>query len=463
MVIDQPVAAGADDRTIADLRHLLDTDTVSAEDLAVETCRRLDEEHRDLNAVLAVTVDRATTTARRSDRARAAGQHGPLLGIPYGVKDIIDVRGMRTTCGCAAAAEATASVDARVVELLERAGATLVGKFALAELIGLATTDPSDSLAGPIKNPWDRTRWAGGSSGGSAVAVAVGLVPFALGSETAGSIGAPAAWCGVTGLRPSVGAVSCDGVKPLSPTLDKVGVFARSAADCEIVFDVVAESDSDRLKVDASTLRVGHVASDFQHDAPPAIRQRLADALEVVDQVAALVESPGLPPQFPYRETLDVIMQAEAWASFAAIRDSGRLDLVADDDARAFLGGAPIAADRYARASDARRSLIAQMTPMFDTVDIVMTTNFALPWPMPALGDRWTPITIGGGNTAMVWASNLAGLPAVFIPVGLADGLPVSVQFVGPTGSEHRLLALAQSVQKETSWHRLRPPLQRTA
>lgn len=225
--------------TIAELGELLDTGALSAEELVGDTCRRLKSVGASLNAVAAMTTERAIASARAADRARARGATGPLLGIPHGVKDIIDVEGTATTCGTTALASSIAERDALVVERLASAGAPLVAKLALAELIGLATEDPSTSCFGPAYNPWDRSRWAGGSSGGSAAAVAAGLVPFALGSETAGSIGAPAAWCGVTGFRPSHGVVPCDGVAPLAPSLDKVGVLARSAADCAVVFDVI--------------------------------------------------------------------------------------------------------------------------------------------------------------------------------------------------------------------------------
>jgi aspartyl-tRNA(Asn)/glutamyl-tRNA(Gln) amidotransferase subunit A len=465
MLMDRGVTGTFGDLSVAELGRLLDDRVVSAEELVIETCRCLNDERHDLNAVVSVTVDRAVDAARLVDRARAAGGRGPLLGIPFGVKDIIDVRGTRTSSGCAAVETADASADARVVSLLEGAGAPLVGKFSLAELIGLAATDPSDSLVGPIRNPWDNTRWAGGSSGGSAAAVAAGLVPFALGSETAGSIGAPAAWCGVTALRPSLGAVSRDGVAPLAPTLDKVGIFAKSAQDCETVFDVIAENgaaDWPEPAVTASEMRVGYVASDFTDDAPAETRAQYREALEAVGSVAMLVDSPGLAPHFAYRDTLDTIMQAEAWRSFASIRDGGRLDLVRDDHARAFLGGAPVNDELYRAALAARLLLIEQLGVMFESVDAIVTTNFALPWPIPLIGEPWTPIEIRGGNTAMVWASNLVGLPAVFVPVGLAGGLPVSIQLVGSVGSDLLLLALAQSLQKETLWHRLRPPVEAT-
>lgn len=458
--MDDPVLTAVDGLTVAELGRLLDDGTLTAEALVVDTCRRIESVGGPLNAVATSTADRAMASARAADEMRALGARRPLLGIPYGVKDIIDVEGTATTCGSAATDHAPKPSDAAVVSLLDRAGASLVAKFALAELIGLAVSDPTVSAFGQAHNPWDRSRWAGGSSGGSAAAVATGLVPFALGSETAGSIGSPAAWCGVTGLRPSYGAVSTSGVAPLAPTLDKVGVLARSAEDCAVVFDVISGAGQSNVEAESvSSMSVGYVATDFDGDAPAEMAGRHADALAAIGSVTRLVESPGLPEQFDYRRMLDTIMQPEGWHAFESVRAADRLDLVGDDKARAFLAGDPVDPDEYRSALDARRTLIGELHSMFENVDAVLTTNFALPWPIPAIGEPWTPIPILGGNTAMVWASNLAGLPAVSIPVGLVDGLPVGVQFVGPIGSDHRLMALAHAVQKETEWHRQRPPI----
>ena len=460
-VVEARATTAVDGLTIAELGELLDAGALSAEELVGETCRRLESIGGSLNAIATMTTERAIASARAADRARSRGERSALLGIPYGVKDIIDVEGSATTCGTAALASSLAEHDATVVERLEQAGTSLVAKLALAELIGLATTDPTTSCFGPAYNPWDTSRWAGGSSGGSAAAVAAGLVPFALGSETAGSIGAPAAWCGVTGFRPSYGVVPCDGVAPLAPTLDKVGVLARSAADCATVFDVIAASqpyDLEGACTSLSSMTVGHQASDFDEDAPASMRVCHAAALDAIGEVANLVESPGLPPQFDYREMLDTIMQAEAWRSFGSLRSQRRTEQIGDDHARRFIQGEPVDDDRYRAALSAREILIGEIDTMFETVDAVVTTNFALPWPIPEIGDAWTPVPILGGNTAMVWASNLVGLPAVFVPVGLVDGLPVGIQFVGPSGSDRRLMTLAHAVQKETAWHRMRPP-----
>ena len=456
------VAVSTAGLTIAELGRLLDAGALTSEELVLDTCERIETIGGPLNAVATSTAERALSAARAADEVRALGMRHPLLGIPYGVKDIIDVEGTATTCGSAAIDPTPKRRDAAVVARLDRAGASLVAKFALAELIGLAASDPTTSVSGRAHNPWDRSRWAGGSSGGSAAAVAAGLVPFALGSETAGSIGSPAAWCGVTGLRPSYGAVGTSGVAPLSPTLDKVGVLARSVEDCATVFEVISDSGPvhlDAASATTSSMTVGHVATDFTRDAPAEMAGRHAEAMAAIGRVTRLVESPGLPPQFDYRAVLDTIMQAEGWRSFEALRSGDRLGLVGDDHARTFLAGEPVDADRYRAALRERSALIDALGSMFDHVDAIVTTNFALPWPIPSIGEPWSPVPILGGNTAMVWASNLAGLPAVFIPVGQVDGLPVGVQFVGPIGSDHRLMALAHAVQKETEWHRQRPPI----
>jgi aspartyl-tRNA(Asn)/glutamyl-tRNA(Gln) amidotransferase subunit A len=330
--------------------------------------------------------------------------------------------------------------------------------------------DPRAGLHGPALTPWNPARWAGGSSGGSGAAVAAGAVPFALGSETAGSIASPAAWCGVTGFRPSFGRVSRAGVAPLAPTLDKVGVLARSATDCATVLQAVSGRDRldptvTRGRVDAPSvvavevgaLRVGLAESDVEHAAPEPLRPSLRDAVAAVRELGVQTVDACLPEAFDYRGTLDTIVGAEGAASFQPLVAAGRLDLVGDASARQAIAEAPVRAVDYLAALEARTRLDGMLEELFAACDLVLTTNFALPWPIPAVDEEWDAIPILGGSTAAVWAGNLAGLPAAFLPVAPVDGLPVGIQVFGPPGADARVLAFAVAFQAVTSWHRQRP------
>lgn len=454
-------------RTIDELRDLLDRGDASARELATASLDELGRLGGPLGAVATLLPERAMAAAGAADSALRSGRRSRLLGVPYAVKDIVDVAGTATTCGTAALADDVRSVDATVVSRLDRAGGVLTGKLALVELIGLQVHDPRSSLHGPARNPWAADRWAGGSSGGSAIAVAIGALPAAVGSETCGSIGAPAAWCGVTGFRPTAGRVSRRGVAPLAPSLDKVGVLGRSAADCAHMLATMSGRDSADPEshgapitpvIPPETVRVGWSAADFDNAAPHATRSAFHEPLDMLGQlVGPFVDDIALPEGFDYRDVVDTIMGAEGSASFRRLVDDGTIGLVSDRRAREYVESAPVSARDYLRALDEQARFRALVPTLFGACDVIVTTNFVRPWPIPPVDGEWDPIPIDGGNTAMVWASNLAGLPAVFLPAGFVDGLPVSIQLVGSPGRDSALLALAAAFQRDTTWHLTRP------
>ena len=450
---------------------MLDGGEVSAIELTKLFLDRLERHGGRFNAVVGLLPDRALAAAARADRRRRAGERGGVLGIPYGAKDIFGTTGMPTHGGSAASFRSVPDADAHVIRRLDQAGAPILGKLALMELVGFGTRLPTSSAQGPAKSPWALDRWAGGSSGGSAAAVAAGLVPFALGSETAGSVGSPAAWCGITGFRPSLGLIGRGGMLPLSPTLDKPGVLSWSAQDARTVVTALAGRDArdsasraTRFRPEAErdidrdglrALRVGFAPPDFAIDAPPAARAALAEAVQAVRDLGVTLVDVAVPAPFAYRSTLDTIMNAEATRSFRELVESDQVDLILDPEARAAVRGPGPSATEYADALRARRSLMRRFSETWTACDLLLAANFVHPWPIPALDAPFGEIPRSGGNTEMVWAGNLAGLPAVFLPAGLSDdGLPVSIQIVGPRWADALVLAVGTAFQASTGWHR---------
>ena len=460
--------------TVGELRAMLARGDLTAVELAEFFLGRLQRHGGTFNAVVALSRERALRTARVADRRRRRGQAAPLLGIPYAAKDIFGTRGMPTHAGSLASFTLPGDVDAGVVRRLDRAGAPLLGKLALMELVGFGTRLPTSSAQGPARSPWDLQRWAGGSSGGSGAAVAAGLVPFALGSETAGSVGSPAAWCGITGFRPSLGLIGRGGMTPLSPTLDKPGVLARTAEDARSIVGVVAGRDArdpaarwtgfgrdvGRVgAVEVGSLRIGYAESDIEEAAPAEVRGALRAAVQAFRDLGATIVDASLPQAFPYRETLDTIMNTEGIRSFRELVDTGQVDLIIDPEARAAVRGPGPSPEAYRTALQARRRLMGELAGVWQRCDILVATNFVRPWPIPALDAPFGDVPISGGNTAMVWAGNLAGLPAVFLPVGLStEGLPVSIAVVGPRWGDVLVLGVGAAFQGITDFHRLVPP-----
>jgi aspartyl-tRNA(Asn)/glutamyl-tRNA(Gln) amidotransferase subunit A len=437
------------------------------------------------NAVATVMRERALIEARRADRTRATGRSA-LHGVPYGAKDLVAATGARTTWGAPPFRDQSFDEDATVITKLQRAGAVLVAKLAMVELAGGGGYRyPSASLQGPGKNPWNTGRWSGGSSSGSGSAVAAGLVAWAIGSETSGSIGTPAAFCGVTGLRPTYGLVSRHGAMALSWTLDKLGPMARTADDCGLALQAMAGPDpadptvsgkrfaplSGRAAASAvRRARVGFAEEDLDHATPEAKRaleRGLAELRKIIPKVTRTV----LPTDLPYGPMVGTVFGAEGATIFNELIDSGRVDELVDKRQAAGLkAGSEIRARDYLQAQRLRAILIERFRELFETVDVIVgpartSTAPALDAPLdgrpPGSGSlAATPKADapGPGNTALIPAGNLAGLPAIFFPCGFGtDGLPVGLQIVGPPFSEPLLVAIASAYQRATGHHLKRP------
>jgi aspartyl-tRNA(Asn)/glutamyl-tRNA(Gln) amidotransferase subunit A len=456
---------------VAALGDQLRARTLSPVDLA-ETCLdRLRRLGPRLGAVVTVTEERALAEARVAEAELAAGRwRGPLHGVPYGLKDLVDTRGIPTTCGARPLADRIPERDATVVTRLAEAGAVLVAKLSLIELAGgLGYHTGMASLTGPCRNPWDTTRWAGGSSSGPAAAVAAGLVPFALGTETWGSIMCPAAFCGVTGLRPTYGAVSRAGVMALGYTLDKVGPLARSAEDCALVLAaLVGEDPRDPstvppppalARVRAEVPRGLRVALlDVPGPAlPPAAAAGLAAAAAALREAGAILE-PARLPDLPYEPVARLLLEAEVAAALEPLIRSGRTRELADashrdrtpEDYQPRAGAAD-----YVRATRVRGEVQRALARFFERYDLVLAPN--LPVTPPRVDEVHDELFAAPDPLGAAGA--VAGLPALALPCGFEAGLPVSLQLVGPPLSEARLLSAGALLQARTGFHRPRPPL----
>ncbi len=325
-------------------------------------------------------------------------------------------------------------------------------------------------------NPWDNTRWSGGSSSGSAIAVAAGLVTYALGSETSGSILTPSAFCGVTGLRPTYGLVSRHGAMALSWTLDKIGPICRSAEDCGLVLEAIAGADYDdpssasknfyytpQFARDLKDIRVGFAPVDFNEGVDPAARADYAKALETIRSLGVQVTEAKM-PDFPYGAVIGTIISAEGSAVFEPLIKSGQVDQLADQHQIAGLkAGLEIPANEYLKAMRIRALIQEAFHDLLSTVDVLIAPTRYDPAPKITqpldrrASERPTPST--PGLTTLIPAGNLAGLPALSLPCGFANGMPMGLQLVGSPFSENMLLAIGKTFQDRTDWHKRRPPV----
>jgi aspartyl-tRNA(Asn)/glutamyl-tRNA(Gln) amidotransferase subunit A len=461
--------------TIPQLNERLLAREVSALDLARACADRLQQLGPRYNALALALPQQAVRKAEQTDKEIKRGRtRGPLQGIPYGVKDLISFGGQPTTWGAQPYAGQVFDYDATVVTRLGSVGATLVGKLSTVELAGgggyrLA----SASLQGPGKNPWDVTKWSGGSSSGPAAAVAAGLVPFAIGSETSGSIVTPASYCGVTALRPTYGLVSRHGAMALSWTLDKLGPFARSADDCGLILQVIAGSDSNdpgsaghsfyytpQYGRAVRGMRAGYAPVDFSQWAEPEARPAFAAALDVLKQSGVEFQETKL-PDFPYGAVISTIIGSEEASIFEELITSGRVDQLRDQAQIAGLkANLEIPALAYLKAMRLRRLIQEAFRDLFGNVDVLVSPGRfspATPLDQPLDQDPGSRPQ-DPGMSALIAAANLAGLPALVLPCGFAGNLPVALQIVGAPFTENLLLAIGREFQSHTDWNRRRPP-----
>lgn len=447
---------------VTELAALLRTRQVSSVELTrlyLERLRRFDPL---LHCVITYTEELALEQARRADQEIALGRYrGPLHGIPWGAKDLLAVPDYRTTWGAMPYKDQVRPDKATVAARLEEAGAVLLAKLSVG---ALAWGDVW--FEATTKNPWKPEQGSSGSSAGSASATAAGLVGFAIGTETWGSIVSPCTRCGATGLRPTFGRVSRHGAMALAWSMDKIGAIARSVEDCALVFGAIHGADGldpsavDRPfhwppRRDIRSLRVGYVEALFEEDrAAQAEKEeekaRLREWQEFDRRTLEVLRSLGvelipikLPEQYPV-SALSFILTAEAAIAFDELTRSGRDDLlvrqVADAWPNVFRQGQLIPAVEYLRANRVRTLLLEEMERVMAAVDVYVAPSF-------------------GGSHLLL--TNLTGHPAVVLPNGFrsSDTTPTSITFTGRLYGETELLALAHAYQQATDFHLRRPPL----
>ena len=465
-----------------ELRAALRKRQISAVELADEFCDLLERVGPRYNAVATVTRARARTEAKRADAALKRRDPRTLLGIPYGAKDLLAAKGAPTTWGAPPYRDQVFAEDATAIARLVKAGGVLAAKLAMVELAGGGGYRyPSASLQGPGRNPWNTERWSGGSSSGSAAAVGGGIVPFALGSETSGSIGTPSAYCGVTGLRPTYGLISRHGAMALSWTLDKIGPMARNAEDCSLVLEAVAGPDAN----DASSsgkrhrpltaaaarsavkkVRVAFAEEDIADHASPEAKAALEKGVAEFKRVARNFTRATLPSDMPFGPMVGTVYGAEGATIFAELIEGDRFEELVDARQKAGLRAAlDIRARDYLHAMRLRVQLSAAFAEIFKSADVILSAGRAItatpitqPLDSPPTTASNPPPSKRPGNIGLIPAGNLAGVPAIFFPCGFGtDGLPVGLQLVGPPFSEPLLLALAAAYQRETAHHTKTP------
>jgi len=466
--------------SITELNQKLTKKEFSAVELARAFCDRLESIGPRYNALALSLRKVALSDAKEVDGdIKRERLRGPLQGIPFGAKDLLSFGKHPTTWGAKPYEGQVFKETASVLKHLQKRGGLLTGKLAMVELAGGPSYRyASASLTGPGLNPWDPTRWSGGSSSGSAIAVAAGLVTYALGSETSGSILTPSAFCGVTGLRPTYGLVSRNGAMALSWTLDKIGPICRSAEDCGLVLEAIAGGDADdpasarksfhytpQFARDLKDVRVGFAPSDFSERVDPAARADYAKALETIRSLGVEVAEKEVKlPEFPYAAVISTIISSEGSAIFEPLIKSGGVDQLADQHQIAGLkAGLEIPAKDYLKAMRIRSLIQEAFRDTLSAVDVLIApTRFD---PAPKItqpldrrsSDRPAPST--SGLSALIPAGNLAGLPALSLPCGFANGMPMGLQLVGTPFSENLLLAIGRAFQERTDWHKRRPPI----
>ena len=423
---------------------------------------RIDSLNSKNHAFISVDHDGALAAARQAEREIFAGRAlGPLHGIPLGIKDIIDVAGQATTCHSKIRLEHRASEDAQVIRKLRAAGVIFMGKLALHEF---AIGGPSFDLPfPPARNPWNLNHHPGGSSSGSGAALAAGLVPLALGTDTGGSVRNPAASCGIVGLKATYELVSRRGVFTLSSTLDHVGPMARTVEDTGLLLNVMAEPQREGITPDYTLdlqrgvkgLRIGYVRHFHELDevAHPEVSAALDEAAKVFAKLGAVVTDVRLPPLNDFLTAQKFLMMAEGWAVHEKwLRE--RPEDYAQMSRRKLLTGAFVTGGEYVQSMQRRRLLIDAVDDLFKDYDVLLVANSM----DPACRIDDEPEILRTYTRQARMPFNLTGHPAISMMTGQSTGgLPLSMQLVGKCFAEATVLRVAAAYERETQWHTRHP------
>ena len=476
--------------TLTDLAEGLRSRHFSSVELARFYLDRIERLDLDYNSFITVTRDRALTQAATADTKLRTGTATPLTGLPIAHKDIFCTAGVRTSCGSKMLDTFIAPYDATAVTRLDAAGAVTLGKTNMDEFAMGSSCETS--YYGPVRNPWDTSRVPGGSSGGSAAAIAAGLTPAATGTDTGGSIRQPAALSGICGLKPTYGCVSRYGMVAFASSLDQGGPMARSVADIALLIDAMAGFDardstsaqqghdgnaSTAASEPSSPLRIGLPAEYLAMLTEPALARVFDEARRVLESLGHTLVEVSLPHTAAAVSTYYVVASAEASTNLArydGVRYGHRCDAPVDltdlyersrsegfgrEVKRRILTGTYALSvgyfdAYYLKAQRVRRLIRDDFIAAFQTVDALLTpTTPSTAFPIGQISD---PVEMYQQDVFTVPAS-LAGLPALALPSGFHDGLPVGMQLVGPHFSESRLIGLGAHYQRATDWHHRTP------
>jgi aspartyl-tRNA(Asn)/glutamyl-tRNA(Gln) amidotransferase subunit A len=455
--------------TIAEAGRLIASKKLSPVELTRALLQRIAEIDPEINAFLTVTEEQALAAARAAERRVRSGRTSRLLGIPLAHKDLFETAGIRTTAHSKLLAENVPRHDAEALRLLSEAGAVLLGKLATHEF-GIG--GPSFDLPWPpARNPWDLRRFTGGSSSGSAAAVAAGLCLGSLASDTDGSIRLPAAFCGVAGLKPTSGLISRRGLVPVAPSLDTAGPIAWTAEDCAILLDAIAAHDpADKGSVSGPKLsyaraiaasvrglRVGLVRHFYERDVPasPEVLRMMAQAVAVLRDLGCRVEDATLPPVQDYNAVCRVITSAEVYAIHEPSLRTRLANYSRVFRVRA-LGGALIRAADYIAAQRRRTDLVTATAAAFERFDVLVSA--ASPGPAPLLTEQRADE--GFARPIISVPANVAGIPSLVVCAGRTSaGLPLGIEIMGPAWGDATVLRLGHQFERAALTRGVRPEL----
>ncbi len=476
-------------KTIAQISQDLARKTYSSEEIVQTFLQRIKTEDKQINSFITVTEEQALAHAKAADLRRSKGESSPLLGVPIAHKDIFCTQGVKTSCASKMLDNFIAPYNATVVANLENAGCVSLGKTNMDEFAMGSSNETS--FYGPCKNPWDLSRVPGGSSGGSAAAVAAGLVPATTGTDTGGSVRQPAAFCGITGIKPTYGRVSRYGQIAFASSLDQAGIMARTAEDCALLLNVMAGHDgkdatcmdhpvpdyTSTLNNPLKGLRIGLPKEYFEHDLDDGIHKAIDEALQEFQKLGATVHDIHLPTTALSLPVYYVVAPAECSSNLArydGVRYGYRcenpkdlLDLYersrsegfgAEVKRRIMIGTYMLSAGYYEafylKAEKIRHMVSDDFKRVFESVDMIFapsTPNVAF-----KLGEKSDPVSMYLSDIYTIPA-NLAGLPALSMPAGFVNQMPVGVQLIGRHFDESTLLNAAHQFQQATDWHHKTP------
>jgi aspartyl-tRNA(Asn)/glutamyl-tRNA(Gln) amidotransferase subunit A len=472
--------------SISDAREAFVTKKASAKELTQDALARA-KKHADLNTF--ITLDEAGAL-RAAEAIDAAGASGVLAGVPVAVKDLVMMEGTRTTAGSKILSEHVAAYDATVVRKLRAAGAVIIGKLNLDEFAMGSSNE--NSAFGPVRNPWDKTRTAGGSSGGSAAAVARRIVPGSLGTDTGGSIREPAAFSGIVGVKPTYGRVSRYGVIAFASSLDQVGPFATTVTDAARMLEAIMGHDPHdstsaaqpaptfELESGVKGLRIGLPKEYFADGITADVRKAIEAAVDVYKQLGATIVDVSLPHTKYAISAYYLICTAEASSNLARYdgvryglskgREHGLASMYdqtrgqgfgAEVKRRILLGTYALSSGYYdayyVQAQKVRTLLVQDFAKAFEQCDALLTPT--TPFTAFKLGEKVAdPLQMYLADVFTV-SCNMAGLPGLSLPCGFdSQGLPIGLQLLGRAFDEQTLLRIARAYERETAWHQRTPP-----